>query len=58
MAAAGVPMRTIQEWMGPPRLQDHPIYADNAPGEREVDPRQRGVGKVHRSGYVPNRVPN
>jgi hypothetical protein len=37
MAAAGVPMRTLQKWMG---HRDHLTtlrYADYAPGERDAE---------------------
>jgi integrase len=37
MAAAGVPMRTLQEWMGHHDLRTTLIYADYAPGAHEVD---------------------
>ena len=37
MAAAGVPMRTLQEWMGHRDLRTTLIYADYAPGAHEVD---------------------
>jgi hypothetical protein len=37
MAAAGVPMRTLQEWMGHRDFKTRLIYADYAPGEHEVD---------------------
>jgi integrase len=37
MAAAGVPMRTLQEWMGHRDLRTTCIYADYAPGTHEVD---------------------
>jgi len=52
MAAAGVPMRTLQEWMGHRDLRTTLIYADYAPGEHEVDlvndafPRNRPAGRV------------
>lgn len=35
MAAAGVPMRTLQEWMGHRDFRTTLIYADYAPGEDE-----------------------
>jgi integrase len=35
MAAAGVPMRTLQEWMGHPDIKTTLIYADYAPSEHE-----------------------
>jgi integrase len=37
MAAAGVPMRTLQEWMGHRDYRTTLIYADYAPGAHEVD---------------------
>jgi len=35
MAAAGVPMRTLQEWMGHRDLATTQWYADYAPSSRE-----------------------
>jgi integrase len=35
VAAAGVPMRTLQEWMGHRDFRTTLIYADYSPGERE-----------------------
>ena len=37
MAAAGVPMRTLQEWMGHPDYKTTLIYADYAPSAREAE---------------------
>ena len=37
MAAAGVPMRTLQEWMGHRDIQTTMIYADYAPSAHERD---------------------
>ncbi len=37
MAAAGVPMRTLQEWMGHRDFKTTLIYADYAPSAGEVD---------------------
>jgi integrase len=37
MAGAGVPLRTLQEWMGHRDLRTTLIYADYAPGAHEVD---------------------
>ena len=42
MAAAGVPMRTLQEWMGHRDFRTTLIYADYAPGARGRS-RQRRV---------------
>jgi integrase len=37
MAAAGAPLRTLQEWMGHRDLRTTLIYADYAPGAHEVE---------------------
>jgi integrase len=37
MAAAGIPMRTLQEWMGYRDFKTTLIYADYAPGEHEAE---------------------
>jgi integrase len=37
MAAAGVPMRTLQEWMGHRDFKTTLIYADYAPGAHEAE---------------------
>ena len=37
MAAAGVPMRTLQEWMGHRDFKTTLIYADYQPAEREAE---------------------
>jgi integrase len=36
MAAAGVPMRTLQEWMGHRDFKTTLIYADYMPGQHEA----------------------
>jgi integrase len=36
-AAAGVPMRTLQEWMGHKDIKTTQRYADYAPSAREAD---------------------
>jgi hypothetical protein len=36
MAAAGVPMRTLQEWMGHRNLSTTQLYADYAPSPHEA----------------------
>jgi integrase len=36
-AASGVPMRTLQEWMGHKDIKTTQIYADYAPSAREAD---------------------
>ena len=41
MAAAGVPMRTLQEWMGHRDFKTTLIYADYAPAANEAETRQR-----------------
>ena len=37
MAAAGVPLRTLQEWMGHRDFKTTLIYADYQPSEREAE---------------------
>jgi integrase len=37
MAAAGIPMRTLQEWMGHRDFKATLIYADYAPAANEAD---------------------
>ena len=44
MAAAGVPMRTLQEWMGHRDLATTQRYVDYAPNEREVEMVDRAFG--------------
>ena len=50
MAAARVPMRTLQEWMGHRDIKTTQIYADYAPSshEREFVERAFGGGSAHR----------
>lgn len=45
MAAAGVPMRTLQEWMGHRDLATTQRYTDYAPNEREVEMVDRAFGE-------------
>jgi hypothetical protein len=44
MAAAGTPMRTLQEWMGHRDFKTTLIYADYAPSEREAELIERAFG--------------
>jgi integrase len=44
MAAAGVPMRTLQEWIGHRDMATTQRYADYAPNEREVEMVDRTFG--------------
>ena len=44
MAAAGTPMRTLQEWMGHRDFKTTLIYADYAPGEHEAALIERAFG--------------
>jgi site-specific recombinase XerD len=37
MAAGGVPLRTLQEWLGHRDLATTQIYADYAPSAREAE---------------------
>lgn len=43
MAGAGVPMRTLQEWMGHRDFQTTLIYADYEPSAAEADLAEQGV---------------
>ena len=49
MAAAGVPMRTLQEWMGHRDLATTQIYADYAPSAREAEMVAAAFGRSERS---------
>jgi len=53
MAGAGVPMRTLQEWMGHRDFKTTLIYADYAPSahEREFVERAFGGGATHEPGH-------
>jgi len=51
MAAAGVPMRTLQEWMGHRDIQTTMIYADYAPSAHEREMAERAF-------QGPNSGPN
>ena len=44
-AAAGVPMRTLQEWMGHRDFATTMIYADYAPGAHEANMIERAFAK-------------
>ncbi len=44
MAAAGVPMRTLQEWLDHRDVKTTLIYADNAPSELEREFVDRAFG--------------
>jgi integrase len=44
MAAAGTPMRTLQEWMGHRDIKTTQVYADYAPSEREAELVERAFG--------------
>jgi integrase len=46
MAAAGVPMRTLQEWMGHRDFATTLIYADYAPSAHEADLVDAAFGRV------------
>jgi integrase len=47
MAQQGVPLRTLQEWMGHRDLSTTQIYADYAPSEHEVEYVDRAFSTVH-----------
>jgi integrase len=68
MAAAGVPMRTLQEWMGHRDIQTTQRYADYAPRTRDAElvaaafagsevQTGSGVSSPHESSEVPVEVP-
>jgi integrase len=46
MAAAGVPMRTLQEWLGHRDFRTVLIYADYAPSEHEAAMVERAFAAV------------
>ena len=46
MAAAGVPMRTLQEWMGHRDFKTTLIYADYSPSENEAELVEAAFGEV------------
>jgi hypothetical protein len=50
MAAAGTPMRTLQEWMGHRDSKTTAIYADYQPGDHESELVQRAFGQGANSG--------
>jgi integrase len=54
MAAAGVPLRTLQEWMGHRDLATTQIYADYAPSEREADMIAAAFDRARRPVQRPN----
>jgi integrase len=45
MVAAGVPLRTLQEWMGHRDFKTTLIYADYAPSEHEAEMVERAFGR-------------
>jgi integrase len=45
MAAAGTPIRTLQEWMGHRDFKTTLIYADYAPSDQEADMIERAFGR-------------
>ena len=51
MAAAGVPMRTLQEWMGHRNFATTLIYADYAPSAREAELVEQAFESGHRFGH-------
>jgi len=50
MAGAGVPMRTLQEWMGHRDSKTTEIYADYQPSDREAELVERAFGRGANSG--------
>ena len=49
MAAAGVPLRTLQEWMGHRDFKTTLIYADYQPSEQEAQLVERAFGGKDRA---------
>ena len=58
MAATGVPMRTLQEWMGHRDIATTQRYADYAPSPHEEEMVAAAFGREARSGgaEVPLRL--
>jgi integrase len=52
MAAAGVPLRTLQEWMGHRDFKTTLIYADYCPSEREQEMVERAFSPEATAGIV------
>jgi integrase len=55
-AAAGVPMRTLQEWMGHRRLSTTHLYADYAPSPHEATMVARAFERGSRFGFRSERI--
>jgi integrase len=55
VAAAGVPMRTLQEWMGHRDFATTLIYADHAPSEPEAEWVARAFAPVQPEGAAEPR---
>jgi len=59
MAAAGVPMRTLQEWLGHRDFKTVLIYADYAPSAHEGEMVERAFGGAgHNSGHKLSETEN
>jgi integrase len=56
MASVGVPMRTLQEWMGHRDFKTTLIYADYAPSGREAELMDRAFGKNLEPDWSPART--
>ncbi|MCA1681366.1 MAG: site-specific integrase [Actinobacteria bacterium] len=53
MAAAGVPMRTLQEWMGHRDIETTQVYADYAPSAPERAYVEAAFGSLAQEQSVP-----
>jgi integrase len=51
MAGVGVPMRTLQEWLGHRNFATTLIYADYAPSAREAELVEQAFGNGHQNGH-------
>jgi site-specific recombinase XerD len=52
MAASGVPMRTLQEWMGHKHISTTERYADYAPRATEGEMISAAFARTGRSGSI------
>jgi integrase len=58
MAAAGVPMRTLQEWMGHRDIETTQRYADYAPRTRDAELVAAAFTRPSAAPDTPSRTPS